>query len=72
MSCQAPVLAGSTIAQFIHEQLIDDLKQNRVPKVKNDCFSSSSARLLPEALHADRRQWLPFHRIRARTEWKSK
>ena len=55
MSCQAPVLDGSTIAQFIHEQLIDDLKQNRVPKVEADWMFSLSERLLAETLYTDRR-----------------
>lgn len=33
LACQAPVLHGSVIAQFIHDQLIYDLEQGHSSKV---------------------------------------
>ncbi|CAF4315830.1 unnamed protein product, partial [Adineta steineri] len=34
MSCQAPVNDGSDIARLIHDELIDDFKNNQSSKVK--------------------------------------
>ncbi|CAF4019965.1 unnamed protein product [Adineta steineri] len=34
MSCQAPVNAGSDIARLIHDELIDDFKNNQSSEVK--------------------------------------